>query len=86
MCAHMRLGIFLGDFFRMVGQVWVAVFGDLRGMTLGWDEPHFRLRLEPHARLMLEPGARAPYLEPAVEAELTESAELVRDDLTRSLE
>jgi hypothetical protein len=36
----------------------------------------------------VEPGGQAgspSYLEPEVEAELMESAELVRDDLTRSL-
>lgn len=59
-CAHMRLGIFLGDFFLgWLVDCWVAVFGDLRGMTLGavGDEPHFRCDWKPHARLMLEPGA-----------------------------
>lgn len=42
----------------------------------------FRCDAAPHVRLMLESRL---YLDPVVEAELMESAELVRVDLTRSL-
>lgn len=55
------------------------------------SEPHFRCDGHPPTPTLDSRWSRArraglPYLEPVVEAELIESAELVRADLTRSLQ